>query len=106
MTGIVAILYEGGWAVSNEAVFDADKHLIEVDGKKVSKSVLTIKANAIFECKGQITEGQSVECIFKTLDDKKHAFIGKIKTRGKQVTTIHELLKSERYTEILNKLKQ
>lgn len=106
MNGICALIHSTGWAVTNEATFDADKHLIEVEGKKFSKNILTIKLNAIFEVEGRVTEGQPVECIFKSEDGKKHAFVGLIKSRGKQLTVVHELLKSERYAEILKKIKK
>lgn len=106
MKGIAAIIHDNGWAVTNEAVFDADKHLVDVDGKKYSRDVLTIKVFSIFDCEGKVTDDQHVECIFKSEEGKKYAFIGDIKSRGKNLTVIHNLFKSERYTEILNKIKQ
>lgn len=106
MLGICAIVYNGGLSVSNDTIFGADKYLIEVDGIKHSKQVLTIKANSIFDINGKLIEGEKVECLFKADDGKKLAFVGIIKSRGKQLTVIHELLKSERYNEILNKVKQ
>lgn len=105
MIGIAALIYEGGVAVTNDAIMDADKHLVIIDEKKYSKSIITLKLNAIFDMEGKLVGGESVECIFKSDDDKKYAFVGKVRNRGKQVTVIEDLLKSERYTEILNKIK-
>lgn len=105
MKGIAAVLHSEGWAVSNEVTFDADKFMVEIDGKKYSKNVMTLKLLSIFDTKGQITEGQEVEVIFKADDDKKFAFVGKVKSKGKLLTVIHELLKSERYNQILMKIK-
>ncbi|ASU34417.1 hypothetical protein [Mucilaginibacter xinganensis] len=105
MTGICAISHEGGWSISNDTIFDADKHLVVEGEKRYSKQILTIKINCIFDVSGQLIEGDKVECLFKSDDDKKYAFIGTVKSRGKQLTVIHELLKSERYEQILNKIK-
>lgn len=105
MTGIAIISHANGWAITNDALIDTDKFIIEVDGQKVSKSVQSIKLNNIFDTVGEVIENQQVECLFKTYDDKKYAFVGTVKLRGKQSTVIHELFKSERYTEILNKIK-
>lgn len=104
MTGICVLVNNDGWAITNDATFDADKHLMVDGDKKYSKQVFTIKINGIFDAKGQLAEGDKIECLFKSNDDKKFAFIGVIKSRGKQLTVIHELLKSERYEEILNKI--
>lgn len=106
MIGDCIISHNTGWAISNECVLDTDKHLI-IDGeKKISKSVLTIKISFIFDVVDKIIPDQEVECLFKTNDGNKYAFIGKVKSRGKQLTVIHELLKSDRYIEILNKVKK
>lgn len=105
MQGIAAILHNSGWACSNEVVFDADKHLVDVDGVKMSKEMLTIKVFSIFDTVGILNEGDFVECLFKADDDTKFAFVGSIKSRGKQLTVIHDLKKSERYLEILAKIK-
>lgn len=106
MIGICAIAFKGGYSVSNDCVFDADKHLVVEGDKKYSKQVLTIKINAIFDVKGTLVEGEKVECLFKSVDDKKMAFIGTVKSRGKQLTVVHELVKIDVYKEILNKIKQ
>lgn len=106
MNGICAIYYTDGWAISNEVIFDADKRLIDINGEKISKHIFTLKVLSIFDCINEITVNKQVECIFKTDEGKKHAFIGTIKSRGKQVTIIHELIKSDRYNEILNKIKK
>lgn len=105
MTGISAILHNMGISVSNDALLDTDKHLIIENDKKISKNVLTLKLNSIFDMKGKLTENESVECLLKTEDGREFAFIGTVKTRGKQTTVIHNLLKSERYNEILTKIK-
>lgn len=106
MFGICAIVYDEGLAVSNDAIFDTDKHLIEIDGIKHSKQVLTVKINAIFDVKGRLNEGDKVECIFKSEEGKKNAFVGSVKSRGKQLTVIHELVKIDHYyNKILNKIK-
>lgn len=105
MIGIAALIYEGGTAVSNDAVFDVDKHLVEENGQKVSKHSYSLKFNFIFDVTGKLVVGEKVDCIFKSDDDKKYSFVGVVKNKGKQVTVIHELLKTERYTEILNKIK-
>jgi|ERR1700744_53300 len=106
MLGICAVVHDGGWSVSNECVFDADKHLVVEGENKYSKQIFTIKLNSKFDGKGQLFEGDKVECLFKSEDGKKYAFIGVVKSIGKQQTVIHELLKSERYNEILKKIKQ
>ena len=106
MLGICAVVHNGGLSVSNDCVFDTDKYLVNDGDKKYSKQVLTIKINAVFDMKGRLNEGDKVECLFKSDDDKKLAFIGTVKSRGKQLTVIHELYKAERYSEILNKIKQ
>lgn len=106
MKGIAAVIHDNGWAVTNEAVFDADKHLVDVDGKKFSLNVLTVKVFSIFDCEGKVIEGQHVECIFKSEEGKELAFIGDIKSRGKNLTVIDNLFKSDRYTEILKKIKK
>lgn len=106
MRGICAIWHADGWSITNDAVFDEDKHLVEVDGKKMSKNIWTLKLNSIFDVKGKVVESQHVECVFKTESDKKYAFVGEIKSRGKITTIVHNLLKSERYNEILTKLKK
>lgn len=105
MQGICAIIHNNGWAITNESVFDTDKHLIEIDGQRISKNVITIKATSIFERGQNIQVGDKVEVLFKTDENEKYAFIGTIKLRGKQLTVIHELLKSNRYNEILKKIK-
>lgn len=105
MNGIALISHANGWSCSNEAKLDADKHLVEVDGKKFSKNVITIKINSIFDTVGNLHEGQSVECLFKDDNGYKKAFVGTVKSIGKLTTVIHELYKSDRYTEILNKIK-
>lgn len=106
MTGICAIVHNEGFAVSNDCLFDADKHLIVEGDKKYSKQIITIKINGIFDVKGQLFEGDKVECLFKSEDGKKSAFVGTVKSRGKQLTVIHELFKSEQYEQILNKIKK
>lgn len=106
MLGICAIVYNDGLAVSNDAIFDADKHLVTEGDKKYSKQILTIKINGIFDVKGQLFEGDKVECLFKSDDGQKFAFVGTVKSKGKQLTVIHELFKYERYNEILKKIKQ
>lgn len=106
MQGIALIIHSDGWSCSNDAKLDADKFLIEVDGKKISKNVITLKINSKFDTVGNIYEGQSVECLFKTDEGKTHAFVGVVKSIGKLTTIIHELQKTDRYTEILNKIKK
>lgn len=107
MTGICTIRHSHGWAISNDCIFNSDKFLIEVDGQKVSKSVLTIKINHIFDAKGVIETGSKVECLFKADDDSKLVFAGVVKSRGKQLTVIDELQKLDTkfYNEILTKIK-
>lgn len=106
MKGYCAIAHNNGWSISNECVFDADKHLVVEDDKRYSKQILTIKIYGFFDVIGQLNEGDKIECIFKSEDEKKNAFVGTVKSKGKQLIVIHELLKSERYNEILNKIKQ
>jgi hypothetical protein len=103
MTGYCAIWHANGWAVSNDAKLDEDKDFDPE--KKILTGVLTLKINAIFEAKGNVFKGDKIECIFKSETDKKLAFVGTIKIRGKQLTVIDNLHKSERYNEILNKIK-
>lgn len=105
MQGIALISYINGWSCSNEAVLDADKHITVIEGKKYSKSVLTLKIISIFDVKSKTVENQDVECLFKTEEGKKLAFKGKIKSIGKKTTVIHELLKADIYETVLNNIK-
>lgn len=107
MIGICAVVYDNGLAVSNDCVFDADKYLVGEGENRRTKQVLTIKMNSVFDIQGMLIEGEKVECIFKSEEGKKNAFVGFIKSRGKQLTVIHELIKIDHYyNEILSKLKQ
>lgn len=106
MKGICAIVHENGWAVSNETTLDADKELVTIGEQKYVKDILSLKLFSIFEGHGEINVGDKVECIFKTDDNKKFAFIGDIKVKGKLVTIVHNLLKSERYSEFLTNVKK
>lgn len=103
---ICAIRHAHGWAITDDCIKDIEKHLIIEDGKKIAKSSLALKLNNIFEVRGVLTVGEPVECIVKTEAGEKLCFAGTVKIRGKQVTTIHELIKIDLYDQILTKLKQ
>jgi hypothetical protein len=106
MKGIGAIVHSTGFAVSNEVIFDADKLLVMIDNQKHIKDVLTLKYFSIFDCEQVVTVGQEVECLFKSEEGVKRAFVGIVKSIKGSITTIHELKTSERYNLILTKIKK
>jgi hypothetical protein len=106
MKGIGVIVHSTGFSVSNEVIFDADKQLVMIDNKKHVRDILTLKYFTIFDCEGTVLAGQEVECLFRSEDGDKSAFVGVVKNINGTITVIQELKKSERYNQILNKIKK
>lgn len=104
-TGIGFIVCDGGFACSDDTVFDVERDPVCLpDGKKSFKETTTLKLNFIFEWQLKIQPGMNVLCLFKA-GDQKYAFNGQVRGKSGNLTVIDLSTRSERINEIIAKIK-
>lgn len=104
-TGIGFIVWDTGWACSDDVVFDLERDPVRgVDGKINLVENKTLKYLSIFEGRGNIVKGEKVFCLFKS-GDNKSAFVGNVRGKSGDLTIIDLVGKSEYINEIISKIK-
>lgn len=105
-TGIGFIVWDEGFACSDDVVFDVEKDPVTgLDGKIILVETKTIKLNHIFEGVSKIIRGLQVFCLFKS-GDTKYAFTGIVRGKSGNLTIVDVYATSERINEIISKIKQ
>jgi hypothetical protein len=103
--GIGFIVWDEGFACSDEVVFDIERDpVIDPEGKKNITETKTLKYISIFEGAGLIVKGLKVRCLFKS-GEKKYAFTGEVRGKSGNLTIIDINTKSDRINEIIEKIK-
>lgn len=104
-TGISFIVWDTGWACSDDAIFDVEQDPVKGTTGKINLiETKTIKLNHIFEGAGKIVKGEKVFCLFKS-EGKKSAFVGEIRGKSGNLTVVDLHGKSEYLNEIISKIK-
>lgn len=103
--GIGFIVWDKGFACSNDVIFDVEKDPVRgANGKINLIENKTLKFLSIFEGQGVITKGEKVFCLFKS-DNIKSGFVGVIRGKSGDLTVIDLSGKSEYISEIILKIK-
>lgn len=104
-TGIGFIVWDEGWACSDDVVFDIEKDPVPGENHKINLvETKTLKYLSIFEQESKITSGLKVLCLFKS-GENKYAFNGTVRGKSGDLTVIDLHTKSERIIEIIAKIK-
>ena len=107
MTGSVFIADSTGWGASNDVLFNLDRDIQEVDGKKVSKHTKILKIKSLFLYGLEIIKGKKVDVVFKFDDTTKlDGFTGIITGQTDTTVAVTLITKTERIQEILNNIKE
>jgi len=105
-TGIGFIVWDSGWACSDDVIFDLERDPVRSpEGKINLVENKTLKYLSIFEGRGQIVKGTKVFCLFKS-GNVKSGFVGEIRGKSGDLTIVDLLGKSEYINEIISKIKQ
>lgn len=104
-SGIGFIVWDEGFACSDDVIFDLEKDPIkDVNGKIIFVETKTLKLNFIFEVASTVVKGLKVLCLFKS-GENKFAFTGEIRGKSGALTIVDLHTKSERISEIISKIK-
>lgn len=103
--GISFIVWDEGFACSDDAIFDLEKDPVRTpDGKINFVETKTIKLNHIFEVGSKVVKGLKVFCLFKS-GDIKSGFVGTVRGKSGNLTIIDLLGTSQYINEIISKIK-
>lgn len=104
-SGIGFIVWDDGFACSDDVIFDIEKDPIKDDEGKINLvKTETIKLNHIFEVGTKISKGLRVFCLFKS-GNKKYSFTGEIRGKSGSLTIVNLLGTSTYIEQIIAKIK-
>lgn len=104
-TGIGFIVWDDGWACSDDVMFDVEKDPVPGDnGKIILVETNTLKFNFIFEGRNKVTKDLKVLCLFKT-PERKVGFRGVVRGKSGNLTIVNLHTKIENINEIIAKIK-
>lgn len=104
-TGIGFIVWDDGWACSDDVIFDVERDPEpDADGKIKLAETNTLKFNFIFEGANTVVKGLKVLCLFKTAE-RQVGFTGTVRGKSGDLTIVDLHTKSERINEIISKIK-
>lgn len=103
--GIGFIVWDEGFACSDDVLFDIEKDPVrDAEGKINLVENKTLKFLSIFEGQGKIDKGTKVFCLFKA-GKVKSGFVGSVRGKSGDLTIIDLIGKSEYINEIIAKIK-
>lgn len=101
--GIGFIVWDGGWACSDDVIFDIERDPDPSKNNLITTN--TLKYNFIFEGAGEITKDLEVFCLFKS-EGKKYGFTGIIRGKAGDLTVVNITAKSDYIQEIISKIRR